>query len=74
MMPKGAKILHVGAQFEKPTIWVEVDPLIDHEERPIFIVTTGERYDEGGIYRGTFQLSGGAFMGHVFEAKDHHDH
>lgn len=69
-MPKGAKIVHVEAQFEKPCIWAIVDPGAQTELRKIGVLTTGESFYDGDVeYRGTFTLHGGAFVGHVVEPR-----
>lgn len=67
-MPIGAKILCVQLQYGKPCLWVEVnlDEAV-HEKRKVFVHGTGNRYEEHQRYIGTFQLSNGNFVFHVFE-------
>lgn len=67
-IPKGGKVIHVGTQFEKPTIWVLVDPHAPTELRRFCIATTGQYFDDKECaYLGTFMLGGGVFVGHVVE-------
>lgn len=73
-MPKGARILAVAAQFEKPCLWAAVDPTAAMEDRTICMAATGHSFaaeaDTELEYIGTYQLAGGTFVGHVFEAGD----
>jgi hypothetical protein len=66
-MPKGADILCVQTQNEVPTIWCRVDPNAARLSRTFVIVGTGHDCEKDAFYIGTFQLSGGAFVFHVFE-------
>lgn len=70
-MPKGAKILTVEAQYEKPCMWALVDPNQETETRHFEVFGTGHaiRYDARNIrkYIGTYQLNGGSLVFHVFE-------
>ena len=68
-MPKGAHIIHVASQFEKPCLWAIVDPMAEKEARPIGILTTGQTsFGAREIkYLGSFMLQGGAFVWHVVE-------
>ena len=67
-MPKGAQVVHVAAQFEKPCLWALVDPDAEPEVRRFGIAATGQNFDEAEAhYVGTFMLAGGAFLGHVVE-------
>lgn len=80
LMPKNARILCVqtqaitmlGTKTESPCLWAMVDPEEDRRElREILIAGTGHTRDdlsEFTTYLGTFQLLGGSFVGHVFEA------
>jgi hypothetical protein len=65
-MPKGAKILAVAAQHDKPVIWAQCDPLAEQEIRKFRTLVTGavEPMDTW-TYLGTFQIEW--FVGHVFE-------
>lgn len=40
-MPRGAKLLCVQSQYDKPNIWAMVDPSETTEQRTIFIRGTG---------------------------------
>jgi hypothetical protein len=69
-MPEGADILHIEAQGEMPCIWALVDEKRPREERCFRIIGTGQPVgDRPGIYVGTFQMSGGALVWHVFESR-----
>lgn len=70
MMPKGAKILSVAVQAEKPVIWAMVDPDQPKERRAVYVVNTGgelraEFADRRFI--GTFMFGNGGIVLHVFE-------
>lgn len=67
-MPEGARILCVQVQRETPCIWAAVDAN-PHVLRRLRILPTGGAFDEEvfGTYVGTFQLSGGDFIGHLFD-------
>lgn len=68
-IPKGAEILTVQVQNDKPNIWCLVDPVALKETRKFIVVGTGHNFphDENIIYRGTFQLEEGSLVFHVFE-------
>lgn len=67
-MPKGARIIHVAAQFEKPCIWAIVDPHATKEPRSVGMLTTGETFNDAEVaYCGSFMLRGGTFVGHIVE-------
>lgn len=69
-MPRGAKIVHVGEQFNAPVIWVLCDPHAPTEDRKIGTLTTGQYFDAAEMqYCGTFMLNGGQFVGHIMEPK-----
>ncbi len=74
LLPPGAKPLCVQVQKEVPYLWCLVDPTPRDtlEARKFVTVLTGEARDEldAATYIGTFQLSGGGFVGHTFETKD----
>jgi len=66
-MPKGAEILAVDAQDDQPHIWAIVDPASPMEPRGVRVIGTGHPLpEEPGEHIGTFQLSGGRFVGHAF--------
>jgi len=68
-IPIGGKILTVQKQGENPCIWVLVNPKADLKKRQFRLAGTGHPIEDmiGMVYIGTFQLSGGAFVGHLFE-------
>lgn len=70
-MPRGAEILTVQVQAGKPCIWALGDPNVGLKGRLIELVGTGHQIinDNGDErkYIGTYQLSGGALVVHVFE-------
>lgn len=75
LMPKGAKVLHVGRQGPMPYLWASVDPTMPMEARAIRVVTTGEVFNEERLwYLGTIQLGGDTpkqawFVMHVYEVE-----
>ncbi len=70
-MPEGAKILCVGVQNGEAFLWAEVDPSAKETHRRIQVEGTGhEMHDElenDRRYIGTFFLSGGELVYHVYE-------
>jgi hypothetical protein len=73
-MPEGAEILTVQTQYqgtsdEQGALWALVDPTATPQKRLFRLVGTGVRGDRPGPYVGTFQLTGGSLVLHVFEAR-----
>lgn len=69
-MPKGAEILSVQVQNNKPCIWALVDPKAPMKEKVIEVFGTGKEVPCDGISRtfiGTFQLQDGMWVFHLFE-------
>lgn len=69
-MPRGAKLLSVAAQFDKPHVWALVNPQNEVVPRYVFSVGTGMACVPGiadATFVGTFQLRGGALVFHVFD-------
>ncbi len=70
-LPKGAEILTVQLQKDKPCIWVLVDTERELEERHFETFGTGHEisYKKGvsKIYVGTYQIANGSLVFHVFE-------
>lgn len=72
-MPGDRTFLTLDKQGESPHIWVEVDPDSEPFERRFHIVGTGEplpttlkpRHELA--YRGSWQMSGGMFVFHLYE-------
>lgn len=68
-MPAGAKPLTVQTQGGTPTMWALVKEDAPPEHRIISIYGTGHKMpDHPGVYLGTFQMSDGALVWHVFDA------
>lgn len=65
-MPAGARVVHVGDQHGLVTLWAEVDPAADREQRLFVFVGTGHDAD-GGEYVGSAIVGGGALVWHVYE-------
>ncbi len=69
-MPKGAHVLTVQTQKGIPCLWAIVEPGREEETRYFRCFGTGHPLDidiASSKYIGTFQLDGGAFIGHLFE-------
>ena len=69
-MPKGAHVLTVQVQYNKPCLWAIVDPGQPTETRSFRIFGTGHEIDieiPHHRYIGTFQMLDGQFIGHLFE-------
>lgn len=72
-LPKGARILHFGNQYETPTLWVLIDryTLNDEEEEHLFIlIGTGHPLPRTTVnlrYIGTTLMAGGNLIWHLFE-------
>lgn len=67
-VPKGAKILHVGAKANEPLcLWMLVDPDQQYEQRSFEIIGTGQliSYPSKSVHIGT--VIQGAFVWHIFE-------
>ena len=69
-LPKGAEILTVQTQNNKPCIWAKVDTDADLESRYFEVHGTGNPIESDStmlIYIGTYQLSSGMLVFHLFE-------
>lgn len=70
-MPIGSEILTVQNQNEDAWIWALVDPEKEIEERFFEVYGTGHNIhydmDVERKYIGTFQISGGSLVFHLFE-------
>ena len=68
-LPKGAKILTVGVQAERPVLWALVDPKEPDEAVRIQMRGTGHPADglEKARHLGTIFMHGGRLVFHVFE-------
>ena len=69
-VPLGGGILCVQVQDEYPCLWIRVDPTKAKVERKIMIFGAGHDLPaNAGEYIGTFQISNGDYIFHVFEEK-----
>lgn len=69
VMPVGAKVLHVGLQYEQPTMWFLCDPEAQKQTRTVFVVGTGHPLPDQVTERdhiGTVLMSGGSLVWHYF--------
>lgn len=64
-MPVGAKIVSVGQQEGKITLWADVESDSESAERRIFIIGTGWPVPEYLEYVGT--TTRGLFVWHIFQ-------
>ncbi|MCK4512639.1 hypothetical protein KAW64_12920 [bacterium] len=71
-VPLGAKFLTCQLQGNTPVFWALVDPEATMLRREFRVAGTGHHHSwlAGWEYIGTFQLSGGAFIGHLFAEVD----
>ena len=63
-IPKDARLLHVGDQFDTPSLWFEVDEDAEREELGFSVVGTGHPVS-GGEYLGT--AVGSRFVWHIYQ-------
>jgi hypothetical protein len=68
-MPGKAKVLTVQEQRGEPYLWALVDPEAPTLQHRFRLAGTGHDIAWQGnmVYRGTFQLRGGALVFHLFE-------
>jgi len=67
-MPKGAEILSVQIQHEKPTLWAICDTESKNETRNFSIYGTGHPINPNGKkFIATFQMANGSLVWHLFE-------
>jgi hypothetical protein len=69
LLPRAARVLCVQTQNERPCVWFEFDEeRYGVDEITFFIATTGSQFNMPleAKYLGSFQLSGGTFVGHVY--------
>jgi hypothetical protein len=69
-MPHGAALMCVQVQNGVPCLWALVDPDQPLKARRFRVYGTGHPLDPDGVefYVGTFQISEGSLVFHVFEA------
>ncbi len=66
-MPEGSRILAVQVQHGIPCLWALVPLNVPSEDITICTHGTGHQFNAiGYVYLGTYQVSGGNFVGHVF--------
>jgi hypothetical protein len=68
-MPIGAQVLTVREQHGMGCLWALVNPDREKEIRTFRVVGTGWTCEDGLDYQGSFHLSGGSLVFHVFENK-----
>jgi len=67
-LPKGAEILSVQVQFDRPCLWALVNHNNENENRIIITHGTGHIVNEESIkFIDTYQLANGTLVFHVFE-------
>lgn len=68
-MPAGARVIAVQVQDGDPVMWAVLDENAFDFTRTFRVVGTGQSFDDCHLCKhvGTFQLEGGAFVGHLFE-------
>lgn len=58
-LPRGAKLLHVGAQGGQLKLWALVDPNAPREPLEVCIAGTGHEWPDGFRHLGTVEVSYG---------------
>jgi hypothetical protein len=68
-IPRGATVLSVQVQREKPYLWAEVDTSNELTKRKFIGVGTGHTIPSEArlSFIGTVQLEGGALVFHIYE-------
>jgi len=67
-MPVGAEIVCLDKQHDLPKLWVLLNPeYTEREQRHFLIVGTGGKIPDGAIYIGSWQMSEGDLVWHLFE-------
>jgi len=69
-LPKGAQVLKVEFQYNKPQLWALVDPDAPTEERTFRFAGTGHSINDAPEqlkFINTFQMKNGALIFHIFE-------
>lgn len=69
LMPIDAEILTVQTQYGSPYFWAKVDTNAEKERRRFCLFGTGHEIppEKDLQYIGTFQVSGGSLVFHLFE-------
>ncbi len=76
-MPIDAELLHVAIQDRQPCLWALVEPQCATETRHFELRGTGheldtDRADTHCVHVGSFMMSGGAIVFHLFERVSKH--
>ena len=68
-LPRGAQVLTVQMQGDRPFLWARLDTRQPLERRTFEVFGTGDGMpdDPRLMYVATFQMDGGALVWHVFE-------
>jgi hypothetical protein len=72
-LPDGARFVHMDVQYETAVMWWLVDPEAEPTQTTFRSFGTGHEIPDSmrDGYLGSYQLHGGAFVGHIFiERKD----
>lgn len=67
LIPYGAKFLHCELQYNKPTLWFEVDNEKEIERRVFRIILTGGTVPGGFKHLQTVLNHNGTFTQHIYE-------
>lgn len=68
-MPRGARVVHVALQHDRPTLWAEVDTDVELVPRGVAVVGTGLPIPgDGASHVGTFH--DGGWVWHVYLQDD----
>jgi hypothetical protein len=62
-----AKVIHVGNQDDRITVWLEVETLEQECIKVLTVVGTGQPVPNGARHVGSVILVGGRFVFHVYE-------
>lgn len=63
---EGARFLHVDNQFERITVWAEVNTLERECTRTLHVVGTGHEVPSGVDFVGSAVMAAGGFVFHVY--------
>jgi hypothetical protein len=68
VLPRGAELLHVAGQHDRPRLWALVDPEAGFETRRFRLAGTGHPIVEEKLkHVGSFMMNGDTFVFHLFE-------
>lgn len=66
-LPEGAEPLWVAVQHGRPCMWIKVRTTAPLVPRRFYVSGTGHHVEPYWRYIGSFMLSDGAFVGHLWE-------